>query len=112
MAEKIKHQKTENEIREDIIELKVRHYKVDDANGTESKLITKCFGVETENLKSKVIPFFYSEFLDMNNTLVKDFNNEKIINYFGTLKQDLRYAFDIFDVLQRYEDFIDNLKTL
>jgi len=107
MAEKIHHEKTENNIKEDLLDLKVRHFKV--KNADESKLITKAFNNSNGNLANKQIPFFYSEFLDMNDKEIKDVNDKEIVNYFRTLKQDLKYAYDVFDILQKYEDFIDTL---
>jgi len=108
MAEKIQHEKSENNIKEDVLDLKVRHFKVKVA-ADESKLITKAFGNENELLKGKQIPFFYSEFLDMNDKLVATVNDKEIVNYFRTLKQDLKYAYDVYTILQSYEDFIDTL---
>jgi len=109
MAEKIQHDKSESSIKEDVLDLKVRHFKVKYTNDTESKLITNAFGKENDKLKGKQIPFFYSEFLDMNDKIVNTVNNREIVNYFRTLKQDLKYAYDVFDILQKYEDFIDTL---
>jgi hypothetical protein len=108
MAEKIKHQKTENEIKEDMIDLKVRHFKVDGASDTQSKLITKGFGLENDVLKNKIIPFFYSEIIDMNRK-INGINDDAIKTYFNTLKNDLRYAYDVPEILQKYEDYIETL---
>ena len=102
MAEKINHDKTENEIRDDVIDLKVRHFRVDSSNANQSNLITKAFGYENAVLKGKLIPFFYSEILDNSTNVLID-------NYFKTLKQDLKYAYDVPTILQNYEDAIDTL---
>jgi DNA-directed RNA polymerase subunit beta' len=63
----------------------------------------------SDSLKGKQIPFFYSEFLDMNDKKVDNINDKEIVNYFRTLKQDLKYAYDVYTILQSYEDFIDTL---
>ncbi len=108
MAEKIKHQKTENEIKEDMIDLKVRHFKVDSANNNQSKYITKYFGDENNKLKGKIIPFFYNEYIDIDINL-GDTDEKEIKTYFNTLKNDLRYAYDVPEILQKYEDYIETL---
>ena len=108
MAEKINNDKTDNEIRDDLIDLKVRHFKVQET-GDESSLITQAFGKGNTLLKGKMIPFFYSECLYMKDTEWGKINNKTILNYFKTLKQDLKYAYDVHAILQNYEDAIETL---
>jgi hypothetical protein len=63
--EKIKHSKTNNQIKEDIIDLKVRRYIVDGSSATESQNITIAFLNKNDNLKGKTLDFFYNECLDV-----------------------------------------------
>lgn len=102
MAEKIKITKNKNNIKDDMIDLKIRSYVCDNTNNNESRLITRYFGRESVLLKGKHIPFFYNESLDYNGT-------ESIKDYFKTIKQNLRYAFNTFEILQEYEDYIEVL---
>ncbi len=96
--EKIKHSKTNNEIKEDIIDLKIRRYKVDEKADDESIKITQSFLDKNNKLKGKSLDFFYNECLD---TLLEngEYKNEKMRTYFRTLKYDLSIAFDIPEIL-------------
>jgi hypothetical protein len=94
MAEKIKSNKKEKEIKEDLVDINIKSLKLD-SNGNDSRLITRVFnGVEDANLfKNKVIPFIYNELLD-NNT------NNKFNSYYSEIKQELRYAYGTMESLQ------------
>ena len=110
MAEKIKYEKSSNNIKEDLIDLKLRSYIVDGSNDDLSKEITKAFDLEKAGsgiLKGKTVPYFYSEFLDVFSDL---YNNVAVLkDYFRTIKYDVRMALDIPEILQTLEDFIDVL---
>ena len=109
MAEKIKHQKSNNEIKDDLVDLRLRSYHVDSKADTESKLITKAFGVENNKLKSKQIPFFFSEYLYKTKEFIADSTADKMRDYFRTIRHDVKVALDIPEILQTLEDFIDVL---
>ena len=51
MAEKIKHQKNTNQIKNDLLDIKIRYFNVDDATPQESRDITKAFGAIPGNNK-------------------------------------------------------------
>ena len=110
MAEKIKYEKSSNNIKEDLIDLKLRSYIVDSTNDDLSKEITKAFDLEKAGsgiLKGKTVPYFYSEFLDVFSDL---YNNAAVLkDYFRTIKYDVRMALDIPEILQTLEDYIDVL---
>ena len=104
MAEKIKSNKKEKEIKEDLVDISIKSFKVSGANDTQSKLITKPFGVEIAVLQNKSVPYFYHELLDKNEGSYAAF-----YNYFNEIKQELRYAYGTFETLQQLEDYIDVL---
>ena len=110
MAEKIKYEKSSNNIKEDLIDLKLRSYIVDGSNDDLSKEITKAFDLEKAGsgiLKGKTVPYFYSEFLDVFSDL---YDNAAVLkDYFRTIKYDVRMALDIPEILQTLEDYIDVL---
>lgn len=105
MAEKIKSNKKDKEIKEDLVDINIKSFNCDDSNNDESKLITKYFDYERIGFnifKGKTIPFFYNEILD-NGT------DTKINKYFTSIKQELRYAYGTMETLQQLEDYIDVL---
>ncbi len=108
MAEKItKSNKKEKEIKEDLIDINIKSFKVKNDNDAQSKLITKYFDeklIGTDKLQNKNIPYFYHELLDNNEAGTKNF-----YNYFNDIKQELRYAYGTFETLQQLEDYIDVL---
>jgi hypothetical protein len=109
MAEKIKHQKSNNEVKEDLIDIRLRSFQVDSTNDVESNLITKSFGSKNNNnkLTAKQIPFFFNEYL-FRLKEIED-KNDNMTNYFRTIRHDVKVALDIPEVLQTLEDFIDVL---
>jgi hypothetical protein len=107
MAEKIKHQKSNNEIKNDLIDLKLRSYQVESGSQDESKLITKSFGSENSLLVGKKIPFFFSEYLCKRKFIHN--STDDMSDYFKTIMHDVRVALDIPEVLQTLEDYIDVL---
>ena len=107
MAEKIKHQKSNNEIKNDLIDLKLRSYKVDDKSQDEGKLISKSFGNENSLLFGKKLPFFFSEYLRQRKFIHN--SDDNMSDYFKTIIHDVRIALDIPEVLQTLEDYIDVL---
>ena len=109
MAEKINSSKNKKEIKEDLVNLKIDYFKCDSANDSESKLITKTFRKDGNDiLKGKTLSFFYNELLDWNKK-VDNVNNDRIISYFQKIKQEVRYALNTQEILQKYEDYIDVL---
>ena len=108
MAEKILHQKSINEIQEDLIDIKLKSYQVSSTNATESNHITQVFGNKNGILKGKIIPFFYSECLDVE-LEVGEYTNAKMLSYFRSLKHTVKVAFDIPAALEQLEDFTNYL---
>jgi hypothetical protein len=109
MAEKIKHQKSNNEIKNDLVDLKLRSFQVESATDTQSELITKAFGKSNKLLTGKLIPFFFSEYLYKTKEFIKDSTPDKMRDYFRTIRHDVKVALDIPEILQTLEDFIDVL---
>ena len=108
MSEKINHQKSNNDIKNDLIDLKLRSYQVDGKKGNESRVITIPFGTNTRDLAGKKLPFFYHEYL-YKYCEIESNTNENMLNYFRTIRHDVKVALDIPEVLQTLEDFIDVL---
>jgi hypothetical protein len=74
----------------------------------ESKLITKSFGKENNILKGKSIPFLFNEYLYVSKELTNK-GDDNMTSYFRTIRQDVKVALDIPQVLQTLEDYIDVL---
>ena len=111
MAEKIKKNKKDSEVKEELIDLNIPSFKCDGTNDDESFLITKFFNPELKGVnifKNKQVPYFYHENQDIP-VIANNLNNQKIFDYYLDIKQKLRYAYNTFEILQNYEDFIDVL---
>ena len=101
--EKLAHDKNLNEIEDEIRDIKLKTFIVN--NPETSKFITKAFGFETEILSKQMLPFFYNEGLDIA-LETKMHTNDAVLKYFRQLKRIIELAFDMPAVLEELEDFI------
>ena len=97
-------EKNKTKIKNDFLDIKFRSYKCKD--NAQSLFITKYFkqytNIDANNsLNTKIIPFLYNECLDFETT------DNDLKNYFNTIKNDVKTAFNIPEILQTLEDYID-----
>ena len=98
-------EKSKSQIKNDFNDLKIRSFKV--ISDGHSKYITKFYNLSEGNdkLKNKIIPFFFNT--AMYNDLQRNNGNEILKNYYNTLINDIKIAFNIPEILQTLEDYIE-----